>query len=132
MTPPCPPPTSEHRLLIVDDDHDCADSLGELLRLASDWQVEVAYDSAQAVSLVLLHPPDAVLLDLELHGASGFDVADRLRAALAGRVADFVAVTGNSALQADASHDIRFAKAFMKPPDASRLLRTLAALEAMH
>jgi CheY-like chemotaxis protein len=125
-SPSVPPP---HRILVVDTeaDHDCADSLRDLLALCSDWEVGVAYDAADAVAQTLSNPPDAVLLDIEGAGTDRLDVVDRLRAALAGRPARFVVVTGSSAIQREAAHDARFAKAFMKPADPVRLLRTLAA-----
>lgn len=111
-----------HCLLIVDCNRDYADSLGEWLRLASDWDVEVAYGPADALAQARQHRPDAVLLD---PGMSGFDTADSLRDALRDKPPRLIAVTGNSNLQDEASHDARFAGSFLKPADTTLLLAVL-------
>jgi CheY-like chemotaxis protein len=114
-----------HRVLVMDNNRDYADSMGDLLRLVCDWDVDVAYGCREGVSLALRHPPDAVLMDLELGDGSGFEAADRLQGALAGHVPQFVAVTGNSDLCEEAAHDKRFAHSLLKPADARHLVRLL-------
>jgi CheY-like chemotaxis protein len=119
-----------HRLLVVDNDHDCADAVCELLRMTSDWDVEAAYDMDDALSHAAAHRPDAVLLDLEMEGGDGFRTADCLIEALAVRLPRLVALTGNSNLQIEASHDRRFAEALLKPVDNLHLLTLLARFAA--
>ena len=119
-----------HRLLVVDNDRDCADAMCELLRMTSDWEVEVAYDLHDALSHAAAHRPDAVLLDLEMPGGDGFRTADRLIEAMSVRLPRLVAVTGNSNLQVEASHDARFAEALLKPADTLLLLGLLARFAA--
>ncbi len=104
----------------------------ELLGLVAGWHAEAAYGLTEAVSCAVLHPPDAVILDLEMPGTNGFHTADRLRAVLAGRHTLFVAVTGNAELQVVAAHDVRFSKSMMKPADTTWLLRMLAEMGTSH
>jgi CheY-like chemotaxis protein len=111
-----------HRLLVVDNNHDYADSVCELLRMTSDWDIDVAYGSADALSQALAHPPDVVMIDLEMPGMNGFGTADRLREAMREPLPRLVAVTGNSNLQMEALHDARFADALLKPADANDML----------
>ncbi|MED5619927.1 response regulator [Ideonella sp. BN130291] len=117
-----------HRVLVLDNNRDYADSIGDLLRLACDWDVDVAYDGSEGLSQAIEHPPDAVLMDLEVDDQSGFDIADRMQHALGGRVPPLVAVTGNADLQDEAAHDKRFAQALLKPASTEQLVRLLNGL----
>lgn len=67
------------RVLVVDDNIDSAETLGELLPL---WghQTRLAHDGPQAIEAVREFAPDVVLLDIGLPGMDGFEVARRLRA----------------------------------------------------
>jgi CheY-like chemotaxis protein len=72
--------TSErkHRILIVDDNLDAAESLSLLLGgLGHD--VRMAHDGPTAIDLALAERPAVVLLDVRLPGMSGYDVCRRLR-----------------------------------------------------
>lgn len=62
------------RILIAEDQADCADSLAGLLR-GDGHEVEVARDGPAALEMAEADEPDVVLLDLGLPGMSGFDVA---------------------------------------------------------
>ncbi|HEV8061851.1 MAG TPA: hybrid sensor histidine kinase/response regulator, partial [Gemmataceae bacterium] len=65
-------------ILVVDDNHDSANSLGMLLRLIGHT-VQTAYDGASALTQALASPPDVMLLDIGLPGMSGLEVARRVR-----------------------------------------------------
>ena len=67
------------RVLVVDDNIDSAETLGELLPL---WghETRLAHDGPQAIEAVREFAPDVVLLDIGLPGMDGFEVARRLRA----------------------------------------------------
>jgi CheY-like chemotaxis protein len=67
-----------HRVLVVDDNVDAADSLAMLLRLA-EQEVRVAYDGPTALLIAQAFRPQVVLLDLGMPGMDGYDVAHRLR-----------------------------------------------------
>jgi CheY-like chemotaxis protein len=67
-----------HRVLVVDDNEDAAESLAMLLKT---WghEVRVAHDGPNALETAKQYRPDAVLLDLRLPGMDGYHVARRLR-----------------------------------------------------
>jgi DNA-binding response OmpR family regulator len=81
-----------YRVLVVDDNRDCAESLGLLLRLWG-YEPRLASDGPGAVRLARECRPAAVLLDIGLGGMSGFEVARRLRREFGPGVL-LVAVTG--------------------------------------
>ena len=72
-------PVRPLRILVVDDDHDSADSLALLVR-AWGYETRTAYDGPAALGLVGDFKPDVVLLDLALPRLSGYEVARRIRA----------------------------------------------------
>lgn len=66
------------RVLVVDDYHDAADSLRVLLQL---WghEVRVARDGHAALAVATDFQPQVVLLDVQMPGLHGGEVARRLR-----------------------------------------------------
>jgi len=82
-----------HRILIVDDNVDAADS--EALLLAQFGQtVQQAYNGASALSLAEEFRPDIVLLDIRMRGMDGYEVARRLRLMPSMRNARIIAYSG--------------------------------------
>ncbi|MDB5390302.1 MAG: chemotaxis protein methyltransferase CheR, partial [Planctomycetaceae bacterium] len=69
-----------HRLLVVDDNADAANSLAVLLRLQGH-DVRVAHNGPDAVELALNYRPDMIFLDLGMPGMDGYEVARRVRQA---------------------------------------------------
>lgn len=69
---------SGHRLLVIDDNQDAANSLAMLLRMKGH-QVQVAYDGATALSLAQAYSPHMVFLDIGMPGMDGYEVAQRMR-----------------------------------------------------
>jgi len=67
------------KILIVDDDASTRLVLGARLR-ASNYDIVVAADSMQAISVARKESPDLVLLDIEMPGGDGFVVIQRLKA----------------------------------------------------
>jgi PAS domain S-box-containing protein len=86
-------PATSHRILVVDDNHDSADSLGILLRVMGN-QVWCAYDGPSALQTAQEIRPAVVLLDIGLPGMDGYEVARRLRQIPNMRDALIVAQTG--------------------------------------
>ena len=66
-------------ILVVDDNELNRDALSCLLRL-QQYEVDVASDGEQALSLLASRSVDLVLLDVEMPGLSGLDVLTRIRA----------------------------------------------------
>jgi CheY-like chemotaxis protein len=117
------PPTPEskfHRILVVDDNVDSAETMAEILKL---WghEVQTAHDGPAALEAARAHRPDAVLLDLGLPIMDGFETARRLREE--GLAKLLVAVTGFGAAEdrrraAEAGFDTHLTKPVS--PDALR------------
>lgn len=67
------------RVLVADDNCDAAPSLAMLLEL-SGYEVQVACDGPAALELAERWPPDAAILDIQMPGMSGYEVAKEMRA----------------------------------------------------
>jgi signal transduction histidine kinase len=91
--PAAPAAAVRLRVLLVEDNLDAAESLGELLRI---WghEVTIAHDGAAALRAVPETRPEVVLLDIGLPGMDGYEVASRLRATPGLAGLRLVAVTG--------------------------------------
>ncbi len=66
------------RVLVVDDNHDAADTLCMLLQ-ASGAQASVARDGPQALAMMESYQPAVVLLDIGMPGMDGYEVARAIR-----------------------------------------------------
>jgi PAS domain S-box-containing protein len=122
------PAMPAHRVLVVDDNHDAADSLGTLLDILG-CDVRVAYDGEAALAAAEAHRPVVVLLDLGMPGMDGYDVARRMRHQPATRDARLIALTGwgqeedrRRSLEAGFDHHL------VKPAEIDVVLELLASL----
>jgi CheY-like chemotaxis protein len=113
------------RVLVVDDNHDAANTLGTLLR-ALGATVAVAYSGAAALESFASFAPDAVLLDLGMPEMDGYEVVRRIRALDEGSDTLVIALTGWGQ-----DHDYRQSRAagfdhhLVKPPNIDRLRELL-------
>ena len=80
------------RVLVVEDDPDTRALLASVL-FDAGWHVDLAADGETALALAAQSPPDAVVLDLILPGATGWEVAARL-GRQAGRAIPIIIATG--------------------------------------
>ena len=80
-------------VLVVDDCHHAADPLVLLLKRWG-YQTAVAYDGPSALAVALARPPAVVLLDLDMPGMDGYEVARRLRGQPRMAEALLIALTG--------------------------------------
>jgi CheY-like chemotaxis protein len=87
------PRTEALRVLIVDDDHDTAETLTDLLRRFGHDTLTV-FRGLDALESVSSYAPDVVLLDLSMPGVDGFALAQHARRVTAGRTT-LVAHTGH-------------------------------------
>jgi signal transduction histidine kinase/DNA-binding response OmpR family regulator len=117
-------------VLVVDDNMDSADSLGQLLRL-SGYEVRLAHDGVGALEAVNAVRPDVVLLDIGLPGIDGYEVARRLRAQPENGDMLLVAVSGygqeedrNRSRQAGFDHHL------IKPVDFTALEKVMTVAPA--
>jgi signal transduction histidine kinase/ActR/RegA family two-component response regulator len=113
--------SATRRILVVDDNRDAADSLGEWLQTMGH-EVTTAHDGATALEIARHDPPDVVLLDLGMSGLDGFEVARRLRTLPRGHTMVVVALTGwGQADDRQRTRDAGFDHHLVKPPDPTRL-----------
>jgi CheY-like chemotaxis protein len=117
------------RVLVVDDNHDCADSLSMLVRLWGN-DVQTAYDGAAALALTVDRQPDVVLLDLSMPKMDGCQLARQLRQQRAFADMLLIAVTGFT----DQANQLLCVKAgfdnyLVKPIDLARLKILLRSIE---
>jgi CheY-like chemotaxis protein/two-component sensor histidine kinase len=82
-----------HRMLIVDDNRDSAESLAMVLRL-SGHDTHCAHDGESAIELAAALRPTHVLLDIGMPNLNGYETARRMRQHDWGRAATLVAITG--------------------------------------
>ena len=109
------------RVLVVDDNRDAAEMLGQLLG-ALGAVVSLAFSGREALDAVASFQPDCVLLDIGMPGMDGYEVARRIRAADAGRDILLVALTGwGQEHDQRRSRDAGFDHHVVKPPDIDKL-----------
>ncbi|MEK6208403.1 MAG: ATP-binding protein [Chloroflexota bacterium] len=109
------------RILVVDDNVDAAEALGELLR---DYghEVATAHDGSRALDHARLHRPDVVLLDISMPEMDGYEVAKRIRGELGLGDALLVALTGyGEDRHRRLAREAGFDQHVTKPVDASKL-----------
>jgi PAS domain S-box-containing protein len=86
-------PMRLRRVLVVDDNHDAADSLGMLLEFLGA-EVKVVHDGHAALEEMKSFHPAVVLLDLGMPGMNGLEVARRMREDPQASTTTLVALTG--------------------------------------
>jgi signal transduction histidine kinase/CheY-like chemotaxis protein len=118
---------SDARVLVVDDNQDAADTLGEILRLMGA-QTRVAGDGASALALAPVFAPDVVFLDIGLPGMDGYETARRLRT-IPGLSVRIVALTGyGSADDRERSRMAGFDAHLVKPVSPEEIENVLQAV----
>jgi PAS domain S-box-containing protein len=118
----------KHRVLVVDDRVEVADSLARLLR-AMGHEVYVAYDGASAIDAGLTFRPEVILLDIGLPELDGYDVCRQIRQQSWGKDILIAAVTG-WARESDIQHatEAGFDRHLAKPVDRSSLVKLLESV----
>ncbi len=115
-------------ILVIDDNPDMHDALRAALSRAG-VDVTDALSGKQALQQARAHWPDAVVLDLELHGAlTGWDTWRELRTLAAGRNLKVVVVSGNLAGLMRARDDGADEAVSKSKPPADIVLRILRVL----
>lgn len=102
-TPPLEPRPRRHRVLLADDQEISRRVSGELLR-ACGCEVTIAHDGTEAISLLRDCRHDLAVLDGQMRGLNGWDVARHLRSGAAG---DYARTLPIIALTADLSSESR-------------------------
>jgi PAS domain S-box-containing protein len=119
-------PIERHRVLVVDDNRDAAETMAMVLGM-SGHEVLVAHDGPAAVEMVKRHDPAVVFLDIGMPGMNGYQAAALLRALPGAQARVLVALTGwgseaDQARSLDAGFDLHLTK----PVDIETVQRVLS------
>jgi CheY-like chemotaxis protein len=114
------------RILIVDDNANARETLKMILELEG-YDVADAESAGRALEIIDFQPPDVALVDIELPGADGYQLARTIRRNPRWRPLRLVAVTGHDEPEdrrrgREAGFDVHLAK----PIDLDWLLGFLA------
>jgi PAS domain S-box-containing protein len=124
------PERGKRRVLVVDDNHDAAETLSALLKLLGS-ESRIARDGEEALAVAENFIPDVVLLDIGLPKLNGFEVAQRLRSKPGGAMIRLVALTGwGQDEDRQRSREAGFDAHLVKPIDHEELVAILSAVEA--
>ena len=115
-------------VLVVDDNHDVADSTALLLR-ASGCRVDLAYDGEQAIEAVRALRPDAILLDIGLPKMDGYQVAERIHRERGAHAPKIIALSGyGQDVHRNRAKHAGFDYHIVKPIEPAALTGLLASL----
>jgi CheY-like chemotaxis protein len=120
---------ARHRVLVVDDNVDAAQSLGMLLKL-SGHDVSVAHNGHDGLQQASEFRPELVLLDIGMPVMDGYEVCRRLRQDPRTQGALVIALTGWG-LEEDRqrSLDEGFDQHLVKPVELQTLVKLLEELD---
>jgi len=122
-------PASGHRLMVVDDNTDAADSLAVLLRLQGH-EVKVAHNGPSALELAASYRPQMILLDIGMSGMDGYEVARRVRKQSGLKNVVLTALTGwGQQEDRRRSAEAGFDHQLVKPPEPTLLEELLNDLQ---
>ena len=121
-------PTSDLRILVVDDNRDAAETLAMLLKMMGN-NVHTAHDGEEAVAAAREFQPDVVLCDIGLPKLNGYEACRQMKAQAWDKKMILIAVTGWG--QDDdrrKSEKAGFDHHLVKPVDPQALITLLAEL----
>jgi PAS domain S-box-containing protein len=118
--------TATHRVLVIEDNVDAAESLREVLEFGGH-AVEIANSGQDGIEKSRAFRPDMILCDIGLPGMDGYEVARRLRAEETSSSTYLVALTGY-ALPEDLARakEAGFDEHIAKPASLERIEQVLA------
>ncbi len=123
-----PPASRSHRILVVDDNEDAANSLALILEL-DGHQIATAHSGMEALDRVEDFRPEIVLLDIGLPGLDGYQIAERIRREPRFEGIRLVALTGyGTSTDRQRAQDAGFTHHLVKPVDFADLKRTIDSL----
>lgn len=122
-------PSGSRRILVVDDNEDAADSLGQLLEMLGN-DVRTAHDGKAGVEQAKSFRPDVVLMDIGMPKLNGYEAARRIREQPWGKSMVLVALTGwgqedDRRKSTDAGFDFHL----VKPVETAALMKLLAGIK---
>ena len=124
-------PTSDLRILVVDDSRDAAESLAMLLKMMGN-NIHTAHDGEEAVTAAREFQPNVVLCDIGLPKLNGYEACRQMKAQAWDKNMILIAVTGWG--QDDdrrKSEAAGFDHHMVKPVDPQALMKLLAGLNTV-
>jgi two-component system, LytTR family, response regulator LytT len=118
------------RAIVVDDEQLAREELCYLLGLVGGVQVVAqASDGLEALDVIEEHSPDLVMLDIQMPGLTGFEVARQIRTRYGAASPLLIAISGHFKHGADKvlAEIVGFDYHLAKPCDAGALLTLLNA-----
>ena len=118
------------RILVVDDNHDAAEMLSEVLR-ARGYDTRVAHDGPEALRVASAFQPETAFLDIGLPVMDGYELASRLREIPGLSTVRLVAVTGyGQESDRRRTRDAGFEHHMVKPVDLEALEDLVTSMRA--
>ncbi|NNU44321.1 response regulator [Ramlibacter montanisoli] len=115
------------RILVADDNHDAAETLGVLLEVMGH-EVRQVHDGEAAVLEAESFDPHLVLLDIGMPKLNGYETCRLIRAQASGTARTLVAVTGWGQPQdVQKARDAGFDRHMVKPLDIGELVKLIDA-----
>ncbi|QRK11915.1 CHASE domain-containing protein [Archangium violaceum] len=119
------------RVLVVDDNVDAAEMLGEVLEMHGH-RVTVVHDGMAALECLDALQPEVIFLDIGLPGMDGYEVARRIRERAAGAGPRLVAITGyGQASDRKRSREAGFDAHLVKPVELDAVRALVADLSRL-
>ncbi len=124
------PSTPRHRILVVDDHTDAANSMAMMLQMMGN-EVQTAQDGLAGVAAAETFRPDLILLDIGMPRLNGYDACRRIREQPWGKKMVIVALTGwGQEEDKRRSQEAGFDSHLIKPVEPAALEKLLATLPA--
>ncbi|MDM4772707.1 PAS domain-containing protein [Solimonas sp. SE-A11] len=123
-----PATVSGRRVLVVDDNVDAAQTLGQLLELLGN-EIRLAHDGQAGVDAAAEFQPELILMDIGLPQLNGYEACRRIRSQIQGRRPVIIALTGWGQEQDRAqSAEAGFDSHLVKPVKYDTLMQLAASL----
>ncbi len=118
-------PLRERRILVVDDNADAAESLGQLLRMHGQ-KVAICSSGEAAIELARTYQPQLIFMDIGMPGMDGLAATRRIRAQPGGAAVRIIALTGwGQEDDRQRTHDAGLDDHLVKPVQIEALVRIL-------
>lgn len=119
--PDAKPSSLSRRILLVDDDVDTLNSVGEALQVLAGAEVDAVDSGAKALAALKTFHPDAMVTDYRMPGMDGIELSKRAKRVMPGLPIIMITAFGTNDL-ADEARAAGVCKVFSKPPDFEGLL----------
>ncbi|GAT33875.1 His Kinase A (phospho-acceptor) domain-containing protein [Terrimicrobium sacchariphilum] len=124
--------SEKRRVLVVDDNRDCASSLAMMLGIMG-FETETAADGVEALRTAAAYRPDAIFLDIAMPKLNGYDVCKVIREQAWGKDPVVIALTGwGQNDDIERSREAGFDHHLVKPIELASLEPIVREIKAVH